>query len=261
MYYEEVIIEPGNTISGLGVEYGYKASQWPKIWDDPRNADLKKKRGLPQKIQPGDVVKIPIPWKVVSKTLNADANGALMLVNRDGEPGKRLSWVQTVYRHNQPIGPNPAAHCVDGCTPDDNLPFYWTDAEVASPPQWMATATGDPKVSLRKTFGDHASRSNPTAAQGTTKWRAIVSIAVVTGRRVTVYDSWVWGFDLPPTGGATKVGPTQASKGEITGHLNLLTKGWGTLAANLSGITLLKGLVPYVTFGAMGWTFRSPPAS
>jgi hypothetical protein len=130
MYYEEVIIEPGNTISGLGVEYGYKASQWPKIWDDPRNADLKKKRGLPQKIQPGDVVKIPIPWKVVSKTLNADANGALMLVNRDGEPGKRLSWVQTVYRHNQPIGPNPAAHCVDGCTPDDNLPFYWTDAAV-----------------------------------------------------------------------------------------------------------------------------------
>lgn len=30
-------------------------------------------------------------------------------------------------QHNHPIGPNPAAACVDACTPDDNLPFYFTE--------------------------------------------------------------------------------------------------------------------------------------
>lgn len=36
--------------------YGSASKNWTSIWNDPRNAALKKKRGTPEKIQPGDVV-------------------------------------------------------------------------------------------------------------------------------------------------------------------------------------------------------------
>jgi hypothetical protein len=270
MYYEDVAMKKGETISGLGAEYGYQTSDWRKIWNDPKNAALVKLRGKPEQLKVGDIWQIPIPWKTVTRTLTATKGGANFLVNRDGDPGKRLSWVQTVYRDNQPIGPNPSPYCVDGCTPDDNLPFYWTDPEVASPPAWTIAAAGDPKVSLRKTFIDQASRSAPSIGKGTTKWRAVVSIAVVTEKRVTVYDSWKWGFDLTPAAvtimginmtppsSSTAIGPTPASAADITAHLNILRNGWGTLAAAFAQMSL-NAFVPKVTFGAMGWTFRSPP--
>ncbi|HEY3742863.1 MAG TPA: hypothetical protein VGL53_23615 [Bryobacteraceae bacterium] len=271
MYYEEVVMKDTDTLSGLAAEYGYKVSDWRKIWDDPKNAALVKKRTKPEHLQKGDTWQIPIPWKTTRRVLTADPNGATFIVNRDGEPGKRLSWVQTVYRSNQPIGPNPSPYCVDGCTPDDNLPFYWTNGEVASPPAWTARTTGDPKVNLRKTFIDHSSRNAPSVWMGTTKWRAVVSIAVVTEKRVTVVDSYVWGFDLTPASltlvgvaitppsTCTAVGPTPASAGEISAHVNLLGKGWGTLAAAFAQAHL-NAFVPTATFGAMGWTFRKPPS-
>src|SRR3954468_25067750 len=89
---------------------------------------------------------------------------------RTGERGSRLSWVQTVYRHNQPIGPNPRAYCVDACTPDDNLPFYFTNDEIKDEPN------------PRRHFWDEPNRLAPSAALGTTRWRAITSIAVITGK-------------------------------------------------------------------------------
>jgi hypothetical protein len=232
MYYEAVTVKKGETISGLGVDYGFKGGDWRKIWEDPKNAALRNNRGVPERLQIGDAVQIPIPWRVIHRHLIAEARGAGFTVTRNGGKGLRLSWVQTVYRANQPIGPNPSPFCVDACTPDDNLPFYWTDAEIKANPD------------LRKTFQDHPSRPNPTAAIGTTRWRAIVSIAVVTEKRVTVYDSSVWGFDLTPAGTVTKVGPRAPTAVEVSGHLNLLRKGVGTGAG---------------TFKAQGWTFRTPP--
>ena len=232
MYYEDVTIKHGDTISGIAAAYGHLASHWRTVWDDSRNEELRKKRGVPEKIQPGDVVQVPIPWKVISKVLNVEASGVGFTVKRDGERGTQLGWVQTVYRHNQPIGPNPSAFCVDACTPDDDLPFYWTNAELTTDP------------TRRKTFIDHPSRGAPTAALGTTKWRAVVSISVMTHKRITVYDSWVWGFDMTPANAITKVGPRQASAGEVSGHLNLLRTGKGTSTG---------------TFGSHGWTFRTPP--
>jgi hypothetical protein len=138
--------------------------------------------------------------------------------------------VQTVYRHNQPIGPNPNPFCVDGCTPDDNLPYYWTNAEISA------------DRSLRQRFYDYSRRPNPTAAMGTTRWRAVLSLAMTTGKRVTIWDSIVWGWNLAPTATkATAVGPRGAMSYEVKGHLNLLRKGLGTGTQ---------------TFGQLGWTFR-----
>jgi len=261
VYYEDVVVKKGETVSGIGAEYGYKVSDWRKVWDDPKNAVLARKRGKPEHLQVSDTLWVKIPWHTVTRLLTTDASGASFLLQRNGDPGKRMSWVQTVYRDNQPIGPNPSPFCVDACTPDDNLPFYWTDDEVASPPTWVKNFSGDPKVSLSKTFADRPSRPAPTAAMGTTKWRAVTSIAVVNEQRITVYDSWVWGFDLTPGGVSTKVGPRGASAVERHGHLNLLRKGIGGWLVDFTilGIHVNTNLLNPFTFGAQGWTFRTPP--
>jgi hypothetical protein len=232
MYYEDVKVEKGETVSGLGMAYGYKSTEWRKIWDDPRNMALIAKRKIPEHLQIGDVLMVKIPWKITSKTLTKQADGGLMEAERDGELGKRLTWVQTVYRHNQTIGPNPNPFCVDACTADDDLPFYWTNNEIKNDPN------------LRKKFRDHSSRSAPTAAMGDTRWRAVLSLAVVTKQRVTIWDSLVWGWDMTPANVVTTVGPRAATALEASGHLNLLRKGIGTGP---------------LTFGKAGWTFRSAP--
>ena len=124
MFFEDVRVNKGDTVSALGVAYGYKASDWEKIWRSAQNLSLVARRRDPEKLQIGDVIHIPIPWCVTTKKLTKKGDGGLMELQRDGELGKQLSWVQTVYRHNQPIGPNPNPFCVDACTPDDDLPFY-----------------------------------------------------------------------------------------------------------------------------------------
>lgn len=229
MFYEDVQVERGETVSGLGAAYGYKPSEWQKIWKDPRNAALIAKRKVPEHLQIGDTLMVKIPWTVVSKSLTKKADGGQMEAERDGELGKRLTWVQTVYRHNQPIGPNPNPFCVDACTPDDDLPFYWTNQEIKNDPN------------LRKKFVDHSSRPAPSAAIGTTRWRAVLSLAVVTKKRVTIWNSLVWGWDMTPANAVTTVGPRVATAQEVSGHLNLLRKGVGTGP---------------LTFAKSGWTFR-----
>jgi hypothetical protein len=232
LFYEDVKVKKGETVSEFALAYGYHAAEWRRIWNDGRNSALVANRGRPEHLQIADVVMVPIPWRVVSSSLKTEAGGVGFELKRDGAKGTRLSWVQTVYRHNQPIGPNPSPFCVDACTPDDNLPFYWTDAEIAADP------------TLRTKFIDHPSRGAPTAAMGTTKWRAVTSIAVITDKRVTIYDSRVWGFDLTVANVVTKIGPRAATGEEVTGHLRLLKNGIGTAAG---------------TFGAQGWTFRVAP--
>jgi hypothetical protein len=230
VFYEDVKVQPQETVSGLAVDYGYRADEWRKIWDDPKNRAIATSRGRPEGLRVGDVIFVPISWVVSTKHLTVEANGVGFTVQRSGGKGTRLSWVQTVYQDNQPA-PSTTVFCVDGCPADDDLPFYWTEAELAVDP------------TRRKTFIDHPQRPAPSAAAGTTRWRAIVSIAVVTDKRVTVYDSTVWGFDRKPDGTITQVGPRTATAAEIAGHLNLLRNGKGTGAG---------------TFGSQGWTFRSP---
>ncbi len=155
-------------------------------------------------------------------------DGASIVLDRNGELGTRLTFVQTVYQANQPVA-GTTAFCVDGCPADDDEPFYWTATEIA----------GDPN--LRKRFSDHSARGAPSAAQGTTSWRAVVSLAVVTEKRVTVYQSIVWGWNMTPADVISVVGPREATGHEIMGHINLLRHGKGKT----------------VDFKAVGWTFRS----
>jgi hypothetical protein len=229
MFYEDVRVQKGETASGLAAAYAHKASDWGKVWNDPKNASLLARRKIPEHLQIGDILQIPIPWKVVTKTLTKQPRGGKLEATRDGELGTRVTWVQTVYQHNQPV-PATTPFCVDGCPADDNLPYYWTDAEIAA------------DSSLRKRFTDYSQRSAPSAAMGTTKWRAVLSLAVVTGNRVTVWNSLVWGWNMTPANVITLVGPRAAAPDEVAGHLNLLRRGVGTGP---------------VTFGKAGWTFRS----
>ena len=60
-YQQVTVVHFGNpapwnsTISGIAGHYGY-GGDWEAVWNDPRNAGLKAKRGKPELIQPGDVV-------------------------------------------------------------------------------------------------------------------------------------------------------------------------------------------------------------
>src|SRR6478672_7829701 len=98
----------------------------------------------------------------------------------------------------------------------------------------MATKHRTPRASgsCRKT--------RPSAVQGTTRWRAITSAAVVTGKRVTVFGSQTWGFNVDAAGTIRVVGPRAATGVEFKGHLALLAAGIGTTGAS---------------FAKQGWTF------
>jgi hypothetical protein len=231
MHYEDVTIKHGDTVSKLINDYGHSPANWLTVWDDAKNASLKANRSTPDKIKPGDIINIPTPWRMVTKslTMNPTNTRVIFQVTRSGLKGKYLRWVQTVNQSNQPIGATPK-FCVDACPPDDSDPFYFTSAELTSNP------------GFRKNFSDIPSRMPPATTAGATKWRAIVSVAVVTGKRVTLIDSQVWGFDLTPAGNLSKVGPRAATIHEINGHLNLLRHGTGSGGP----------------FNSAGWTFRKP---
>lgn len=231
MFYESVKVQAGETMAKLCMAYGHPVADLPKIWADMRNAPLRALRKTADRVQAGDVVNIPIPWRITKKLLSKQARGASVLAERDGEPGERLVWVQTVYQHNQPV-PGTSPFCADGCPADDNEPFYYTAAEVAADPM------------RSKQFYDYSQRNPPTAKQGGTMWRAILSLALVTGKRVTVWDSLLWGWDMTPANVITTVGPRVVTPLEFSGHLALLREGHGTAKRS---------------FAKDGWTFRAAP--
>jgi hypothetical protein len=233
MFYEDVMRTASHpSIDKLVWRYGHKPSDWKWIWEDSMNTDLRARRATPADMKPGDVLYIPIPWRVVSAPMTVHANGVEIRINRDGGRGLQLRFVQTVNRSNQPFGP-PDVFCTDPCTPDDpagaNEPFYRTRAELAATPAW------------RKQMYDRPRRPAPSAVAGTTRWRAVTSIACYTGRRVTIFETKVWGFDLTSAGVVTRVPARAATAAEVQGHLRLLRNSAGG------------------NFRAGGWTFRLPP--
>lgn len=246
MYLEDVTLKSGDTVYQLGINYGFAGSDWRTIWNHNKNKDLRECRKEPRGLQVGDVLHIPIDWKILNTTMTfVRANSRVQFkATRTGKKGKNIRWVQTVDRHNQPFGQAPYGQprfVVDPSSPpDDNEPFYFTDAELKADPN------------RRTTFSDTPGRAAPVAPLGTTKWRALLSVAVVTEKRVTILDTHYWGFDIDNAGTVAKVPGRKAAVGEVQEHLRLLKNGFGLGATNAIGTK--------ADFKDMGWTFRLPPA-
>jgi len=246
VYYEDVTLKAGDTVYELVKSYGHPGTDWSTIWNNNKNKPLREKRGQPRSLQVGDVLHIPIDWKILNTTMVfVRANTRVKFeATRSGRKGTNIRWVQTVDRHNQPFGQAPYGqprYVVDPSSPpDDNEPFYYTAAEL----------TADPN--RRTTFSDTPGRAAPVPPLGTTKWRAMLSVAVVTDKRVTILDTHFWGFDIDNAGTVSKVPGRKAAVGEVQDHLRLLQNGFGLGPTNAAGTK--------ADFKDMGWTFRMPPA-
>ncbi|MEZ4776194.1 MAG: hypothetical protein R3D00_23675 [Bacteroidia bacterium] len=228
LFYEPVRVGYGETLIGLAAEYGFDPDDWREIWNDPKNAKLVEKRKLSTQIRRGDIIHIPIKWRISNKTLISSNGSFVLRAKRTGREGKRLDWVQTVYGHNQPLFRDRSfpAFSVDLPTEDDN-PFYWTQKEYD-------------EGTLRTDISDRPNRPAPTPQQGTTKWRAVTSLCIVVGKRVSIWDTFVWGIDFGVNGVNTPYPIRLATKEEIAGHLNLLRKKSGRSGKS---------------FTSLGWVF------
>ena len=87
MFYELVRVQAGESMATLCMAYGHPVVDLPKIWADMRNAPLRALRKTADRVQTGDMVNIPIPWRITKKLLSKESHGASMLAERDGEPG------------------------------------------------------------------------------------------------------------------------------------------------------------------------------
>ena len=243
MYYEDIEIERGDTLPALALLYGHGLYAGPRIWSDPRNEALRAARGRPERMQPGDRLYMPIPWIIISTsmTYNREGSGVLFEARRSGNRGTRLRWVQTVDRGNQPYGARPYGaprFVVDPSSPpNSDEPFYHARAWLAAHPD------------ARRRFHDTPSRPPPSLLMGTTEWRALLSIAVVTGKRVTVVDTHYWGFNRKRDGAVSKVLARRAIDLQVQDHLRILRNGFG----------LGDGPGTMAYFQDLGWTFRAPP--
>ena len=245
MYYEDVEIQQGETLLDLTVAYGHEAAYRTTIWQDPRNSELRAARDRPERMEPGDRLYMPIPWKIMSASLsyNEGHTWVILEAHRSGNRGTRLRWVQTVDRGNQPYGEPPYGaprRVVDPSSPPtDDQPFYYTQADLDVYPDG------------RFEFSDSPVRRPPNPAMGMSKWRALLSVAVVTGKRVTVVDTRHWGFDQYPSGNVRGVPARLATLLEVREHLDILRNGFGLGPGNR------PGTMAY--FRDLGWTFRTPP--
>src|SRR5689334_16353261 len=87
MFYEDVRLEAGENLPTTAAAYGHL--HWEPIWADNRNALLRARRaGAADRVRTGDVVMVPIPWKMINKTLIVEANGVGFDARRDGEQGQ-----------------------------------------------------------------------------------------------------------------------------------------------------------------------------
>lgn len=234
-FYEDVIVRSNETLVMLAAAYGHDPDDWRQIWNDPRNADLVRRRRTSDNIRAGDRLQMPIPFRITEQSLNPDGASFRMSAKRSGKEGCRLSWVQTVYAHNQPqFGhhrPFPA-FSVDLPTEDDK-PYYWTQVEID---QADRNDGRFPQVIFDTPF-----RNPPAAPLPTTTWRAVTSLCVTTGQRVSIWDTFVWGVNFGADGVNTRLDIRPATPEERAGHLNLLRKKVGR--SNRS-------------YQSMGWTFR-----
>lgn len=240
LFYEDVKLRCGETLIGLAAEYGFDPDDWLEIWNDPKNAALKAKRKLSSNVREGDTIFFPIKWRITSqKKLIPFGNRFLMKADRSGKEGARVDWVQTVFAHNQPNFPEkPFPDFSVDIPTEDDLPFYWTQENYD---HLTKNAAGNVIRIFRKSITDIPNRPAPTVAQGTTTWRAVTSLCLNTHKRISIWNTFVWGVNFNPDGTNTAYEIRNATQEEINGHMNLLRRKTGKSKR---------------TFTNMGWTFR-----
>jgi hypothetical protein len=101
---ESYTVKEGDTLASIAHRFGFRS--WQTIWNDPANADLKKKRTNPMVLAPGDVVQIPDkrPREVACETNKRHTfklkpllvDLALTLASSEGEPYSEKRYVLLV---------------------------------------------------------------------------------------------------------------------------------------------------------------------
>jgi hypothetical protein len=61
MYYEDVVVEGSETVARIAQAYGYLPTDVRKVWENPLNAELVKKRGKAEDVKAGDVLWVGVP--------------------------------------------------------------------------------------------------------------------------------------------------------------------------------------------------------
>lgn len=56
-----VTINPGDTLSAIAQKFLHDAAKWPLIWHAPQNAKIVALRVVPERLQPGDDIYVPLP--------------------------------------------------------------------------------------------------------------------------------------------------------------------------------------------------------
>jgi hypothetical protein len=134
----------GDTLSALAARHGL--AHWTRIWNDDANSDLRRQRGTPDQIRPGDIVMIPRP--------------------REGED----SGATEAEHRFQAIGVPPAAvRFVDdmGQTTDqnatviDNLQVSWFVTTRDLPTDWWRRSTDRRNFRIEVTDLGEQGRSIP----------------------------------------------------------------------------------------------------
>ena len=230
--YEEIEMKSGfgADFSQSIMDYGYSKSDDNKIWEHPANNEIRKKRGLPMYLIPGDKIIIPLPWKIIKDGFDSAYTRDFSAVRSGGE-GKYLRWVQTIFEDKMRLRSSASyPYLVDGY--DDDEPFYWNSNDVSG------------IASFRRNNFHDAPYRFIGGRKSASAWRATLSICSVCEKRVSIFDSIVWGLDFLKDGSYKQVQPRKASPTEIENHLLVLQNGSGKTQ----------------TFKSGGWTFRKAPA-
>ena len=107
MVYEKIEIKSGNTLSQVANDYGYNLWDWKRIWEHHGNSNLKRERTKPENLKAGDIIVVPLPWKIISKKLTPHTKGHggmtfAIRTRRNGVKGEKTEGVSAHLKRTLP---------------------------------------------------------------------------------------------------------------------------------------------------------------
>ena len=237
MFFESVTLAPGDTVGRILDLYGIDGTRWSEVLQSAPNQSVPSNATLLSRPPQVTSICVPIgPYMTVvnSRTvidlnvglrpLNTNftpAQRALQIANsshgveinaeRDGNDCARIRWLQTVKSRNRAglNGTPTPPEFVDGG--GNGLPFY------------TATSVGsdDPDSTL---FEDTPCCGVPTRA-GQPQFSAILSLTVWTHPRITIIQSWAYGFRVVSAQHIHFDRPRDATPREIADSIRILKTG------------------------------------